>query len=55
MNSKLVRENTFMTSTWKKDKGGLKIYPMSSDSFAFKQKINCSFLWMQGVEGSQNW
>ena len=51
MNSKHVRENTFMMSTWKKDRGGLKIYPMSSDSFAFKQKINCSSFWMEGVGG----
>ena len=30
--------------------GGSKIYRMSTDSFVFKQKIYCSFLWMEGVE-----
>ena len=60
--NKHVRDNTFMTSIWKAEGrgagggGGYKIYRMSTDSFVFKQKIYCSFLWMEGVEwGSHYW
>ena len=59
--NKHVRDNTFMTSIWKAEGrggggGGSKIYRMSTDSFVFKQKIYCSFLWMEGVEwGSHYW
>ena len=45
-----------MTSTWKRDRGGLKISHMSADYLVFKQKIYCLFLQMEGWgEGSQNW
>ena len=60
--NKHVRDNTFMTSIWKAEGrgagggGGSKIYRMSTDYFVFKQKIYCSFLWMEGVEwGSHYW
>ena len=47
-----------MTSTWKGDshigEAGLKICYMSADSFAFEQKICCSFLQMEGV-GHWTW